>query len=472
MSAIPVVSRTAALLAVALVLLAGTGAPGVVTAAFSAVVGSAGGDADPALAAEDGPLADPYRPQQWHLDRLGLDGTRETPTGAGIVVAIVDSGIDLEHPDLADAILRDTSGEVVGYDWIDDDTVPADEFGHGTMVAGVLAAAAGNGVGGVGVAPDAKLMPLRVLDDAGQGPTSTIAEAIHFAVDNGADVVNLSLEAATAIGVDRIPAVITAIERAVAADVVVVASAGNRGEPLSDFAPELGVVVVGATDRDDSRAGFSDGGRVDLLMAPGVDIVSTWCRPAESMTCDGITHNQGIADGTSFAAPQVAGLVALLRGAGLSGAESVARLRATTVDIGEPGPDPETGMGLVTATAALRGWPGPLDAARPPVVDEEPSPAAVDVIPAVSQPEQIVEATAPRPFRVMAWILVATIALAIAIITRGIAAQRRVRPVGTMPDLGTGAAGSAPAPRPPVVVMPGGRDRGPTDGREDDSGDQ
>ena len=446
--------RMAALLVVAIVLLAGAGVPRTVAEVEAGLA---------AAAAEDGPLADPYRPQQWHLDRLGLDGTRDVPTGEGVVVAIVDSGVDLDHPDLDAAILRDAAGNVVGRDWIDGDDVPADEFGHGTMVAGVVAAAAGNGVGGVGVAPNARIMPLRVLDQRGEGPTSIIAAAIHFAVDNGADVINLSLEAATPVGVDRVPAVIEAIERAVAADVVVVASAGNRGEPLSDFDPELGVVVVGATDRDDARAGFSDGGRVDLLMAPGVDIVSTWCRPAGSSTCDGLTHNQGIADGTSFAAPQVAGLVALLRTTGLTGAESVARLRATTIDIGEPGPDPETGLGLVTATAALQGWPGALDPASPQEV--VPSPAAGDVIPAVSEPEQIVEATAPRPFRVMAWILVATIAMAIAIITRGIAAQRRVRPTGTMPDLGAHVEDTVPAPRPPVVVRPGGGGRPLTDDR-------
>lgn len=458
MPSTPIGPRMAALVAVGIMLLAWAAAP--------RTIADGAGLADlEILAAEDGPLADPYRPQQWHLDRLGLDGTGAVPTGAGQVVAVVDSGVDLDHPDLAHAILRDAAGDVVGWDWIDDDAVPDDEYGHGTMVAGIVAAAVGNGVGGVGVAPDARIMPLRVLDDRGEGPTGSVAAAIDFAVDNGADVVNLSLEAATTIGVDTVPAAIAAIEAAVAQGVVVVASAGNRGEPLSDFAPELGVVVVGATDRDDARARFSDAGRVDLLMAPGVDIVSTWCRPDGAPVCDGETHNQGIADGTSFAAPQVAGLVALLGSAGLTGPEAVARLRATTIDIGEPGPDTGTGRGLVSAATALQGWPGPLDTATLDAVDaDQPT---EDVIESVSEPSEVIAATPPRPFRVMAWILVATIAMAIAITTRGIVVHRRVRPTGTMPDLGA-RKGSDHHMRPGVVITPGrGETAGPKDpGRE------
>lgn len=383
---------------------------------------------------EQGPLADPYRPQQWYLDRLGLTEDRMVPTGAGEVVAIVDSGVDLAHPDLVEAFERDASGAVVGWDWVDGDAEPDDEFGHGTMVAGIVGARAGNGLGIAGVAPGVTLMPLRVLDDRGEGPTSAIADAVDFAVANGATVINLSLESATAVGVERVPAVIAAIERAVAAGIVVIAAAGNTDEPLSDFAPELGVVVVGATDRDDRRAGFSDGGRVDLVMAPGVGIVSTWCRGEGAPTCDGTAHTFGVADGTSFAAPQVAGLVAMLRSTGLTGAEAVARIKATAIDLGPQGPDPETGVGLATATAALGPWPDPIPVPATPV--PEPSPQASEpVIPAESVPDETVVAELPTSLRLVLWGVVALIALAIAIVGRGVVAHRRVRPHAPVPHL-------------------------------------
>ena len=387
----------------------------------------------PGTTIEEGPLADPYRPQQWHLDRLGLTEDRLTPTGVGEVVAIVDSGVDLGHPDLVEAFERDDAGAVVGWDWVDDDDMPEDEFGHGTMVAGVVAARTGNGLGTAGVAPGVTIMPLRVLDARGEGPTSAIADAIDFAVAHGATVVNLSLESATPTGVDHVPTVVAAIERAMAAGVVLVAAAGNTDEPLLDFAPELGVVVVGATDRDDARAGFSDGGREDLVMAPGVEIVSTWCRAEGATTCDGTTHNYGVADGTSFAAAQVAGVVAMLRSAGLDGPQAVARIKETATDLGTPGPDPETGVGLVDAAAALGPWPDPI-----PVPESPPSPAAAadeDVIPAAAVPDPPVEAAPPTSLRLVVWGVVALVALVLAVVGRGLVAHGRVRIQGSMPDL-------------------------------------
>lgn len=428
----------------------------VAVVAVLATVGVTGGFTTPADAMQDGPgqdhgtvtptvaaegvVPDPYRSQQWYLDRLGFDGDQPLPTGTGQVVAIVDSGVDLAHPDLVETILRDDSGDVVGWDWVDNDSHPDDEFGHGTMVAGIIAATTGNGIGGAGVAPDVRIMALRVLDQRGEGPTVHIAEAIDFAVEHEATVINLSLESATTMGVEQVPAVIAAVDRAVSADVVVVAAAGNRGAPLADFPPQPGVVVVGATDRDDMRAGFSDGGRTDLLMAPGVQIVSTWCRPTGALVCDGTTHNQGVADGTSFAAPQVAGVVALLRSAGLTGRQAVERLTATAIDIGDPGPDPATGFGLVTASGALRGWPETIPV-RSPAPEVALPEVVLPVIPGVAEPDEIVVAESPRSLRIVVWAVIIAITLAIAIVTRGVAAQRRVRVAGTMPDLGSPAAG-------------------------------
>jgi serine protease len=297
---------------------------------------------------------DPYRIQQWSLDRIRVDEAWAHSQGEGVVVAVVDTGIDLEHPDLRDQLLRDRDGAVVGLDLVEGGD-PVDRHGHGTLVAGVIAATAGNGEGIVGVAPRARLMPIRALDDDGGGRGSDVDEAIRWAVDHGADVINLSLESVKAPdGSSPGPGAPTAAVRyAWERGVVVVAAAGNGGASLSDYPADSPVVLVGATDRDDRRAGFSDRGRADALLAPGVDIVSTWCRDPGQDACDGRTHTYGIAEGTSFAAPHVSGALALLIGAGSEPAEAVERLRRTAVDLGPEGPEDEHGHGRIDVAAAL-----------------------------------------------------------------------------------------------------------------------
>lgn len=378
-----------------------------------------------------GPLGDPYEPQQWYLEEIGL-GTDPPATGSGRVIAIVDSGVDLAHPDLEDAILRRPDGSVLGWDWVDGDDDPSDVLGHGTMVAGVALARAGNGVGTRGVAPGAGLMPLRVLDGAGRGDTTAIAEAITFALDNGADVVNLSFEAAQDVEVDDVAPVAAAISRAIQEGVVVVAAAGNTQAELTDFAPELGVLVVGATDRDGGRARFSAAGRQDLVMAPGVEIVSSWCRSSELPRCDGTEHSQGVADGTSYAAPQVSGAAALLLEAGLAGDQVVERLRQTARDLGAPGADALTGHGMLDIAAALGDWPRapvPVPSDAPEVIGE-----AVE-LPTVSAPAPVEEAAAPTAAMAVVWTTAAVVLAVVAAVGGGLVAQRRVRPTGTVPDL-------------------------------------
>ena len=304
---------------------------------------------------------DPYRSQQWNLDRIGAPDAWSLATGRQQVVAIIDSGVDLEHPDLVDRFVRRADGRVLGRDVVEDDDVPQDPLGHGTMVAGVAAATTGNGEGVAGVAPEAQLLPVRVLDRDGRGTSSDVDEGIRWAVDHGATVVNLSLESATSgdgdslLGGATVAAPVAAVDYAWQHGVVVVAAAGNSGNGFTDYPRSSPIVLVGATDRDDERTSFSDSGRDDLLMAPGVDVVSTWCREAGDDRCTPGTHSYGIADGTSFAAPHVAGAIAVLRSAGLDADEAVDRLRATARDLDEPGPDPRTGRGLVDLAAATRG---------------------------------------------------------------------------------------------------------------------
>ncbi|MFP5309833.1 MAG: S8 family serine peptidase [Actinomycetes bacterium] len=357
-----------------------------------------------ALAAED-----PFRSQQWHLERIGASAAWARTTGDGVVIAVVDSGVDLDHPDLREKLLRDGSGRVVGLDLVDGDRVPQDENGHGTMVAGIAAAATDNGIGIAAVAPRARIMPVRVLDAQGRGTSGRVDEGIRWAVDNGADVINLSLELAEAPSsqaqvLATLTAPVSAVQYAWDRGVIVVAAAGNSSGDATDYPENSPVLLVGATDRDDRRAAFSDAGRTDAVMGPGVDITSTWCRPLGGGRCDQ-ERRYGVGEGTSFAAPQVAGLAALLRAQGRDHRATVQRIRQTAVDLGPAGPDPTHGHGRIDAARATSvpsgsGTPGGGAAARPTPRDEPVEPAAPrEPEPAVTTPGDVTpeDPTTPEP---------------------------------------------------------------------------
>ncbi len=335
--------------------------------------------------------ADPYRPQQWNLERIGATSAWETSQGQGQVVAILDSGVDLAHPDLEDRFVRRDDGTVRGRDVVDDDGVPQDALGHGTMVAGVAVATADNDIGVAGVAPRADLLPVRVLDEDGRGTSADVDAGIRWAVDNGATVINLSLESATAtdgdslLGGVTVAAPVAAVQYAWDNGVIVVAAAGNSGNAFTDYPASSPVVLVGATDRGDERTDFSDSGRDDLLMAPGVDIVSTWCRGPGDDRCVEGTHTYGIADGTSFAAPHVAAALAVVRSAGLDHEAAVERLRATARDLGATGRDDDTGYGLVDLVAAVQDV-GPTQAPATPTPSESTSPPTDSTTTATTTP--------------------------------------------------------------------------------------
>lgn len=293
-----------------------------------------------------GSAAEPtLRERQWGLDTVRAPEAWAQTQGRGTVVAVVDTGVDLSHPDLASRLLRDADGRVVGLDLVDGGA-PQDEHGHGTQVASVVAAA-GEATGDLtGVAPDAWIMPVRVLDANGAGRGADIDEGIRWAVDHGADVVNLSLESAIplpgqvlATGPDR--AVRYAWERGVP----VVAASGNSGTPFTDYPSSSPVLLVGASDRDDRRAAFSDGRRSDMVHAPGVEILASSCAPCGDDARP--THRE--VSGTSFAAPHVAGALALLRARGLDAAEAVSALRDTAAPLAGGAP----GHGRIDVAAAL-----------------------------------------------------------------------------------------------------------------------
>ena len=269
---------------------------------------------------------DPFFAQQWALQNsgqsiLGTGGTAGDDigasyvwphaTGAGVTVAVVDTGVDATAPDLAGQL-------VPGYSWVNGNSDTQDQNGHGTHVTGIIAAVQNNGVGVSGVAPGARVMPLQALDSSGDGTDADVAAAFNYAGDAGVPIVNASLGSST-------PS--QEIEQAIAAhpNTLYVVAAGNSGtdndNPSTPFYPcdltEANVVCVGASDQNDQPASFSDYGPTSVdLFAPGVNILSTWLS-------SGGAAQYAYADGTSMATPMVSATLALMlsRNSSLSAAE-------------------------------------------------------------------------------------------------------------------------------------------------------
>ncbi len=285
---------------------------------------------------------DPRLGEQWGLDALHLPDAWETTTGKGVVIAIVDSGIDIDHPDLRDRV-------VDGYDFVDDDDTPRDDNGHGTHVAGIAAAASDNGEGIAGAAPDARIMAVRVLDAEGAGDEDTIAEGIVWAAEHGADVINLSLgEVGFASRIIKGGPLNRAIRQAASLGSVVVAASGNEGAARRPFRIAVPVVIVGAVDDTGAAAEFSNFGDQRAVVAPGVGILSSAPTYPTTIWPDG-TDGYDLLDGTSMAAPFVSGVAALLLAQGRSPEDVAALLFETAVNATD---DPHLGSGLVDASAA------------------------------------------------------------------------------------------------------------------------
>jgi serine protease len=283
---------------------------------------------------------DPYWPlQEQYLGPLRVERAWERAgQGTGVTVAVLDTGVDLDHPDLIARL-------VLGYDVVNGDPLPDDDNGHGTLVAGIVAATPDNGRGIAGVAGAASIMPVKVLDSGGNGDDATIASGITWAVDNGADIVNLSLGGPGASQVLE-----EAVAYANAADVLVVAAAGNTGDGTPQVPAAIpAVVAVGATGDAQDAARFSTRGWWVDVAAPGIAIVTTRWGLLESYS-DGAT-------GTSFATPIVSGVAALVRShqPGLTQAQVARRLRATARDRGPHGIDTYFGFGVIDALGAVNG---------------------------------------------------------------------------------------------------------------------
>ena len=254
-------------------------------------------EADHVVSALVSPISnDALVAQQWSLEALNIAEQQEAAKNSNrsITVAVIDSGICSEHPDLVGKILA-------GYDFVDNDRNPQDEFGHGCAIAGIIAANHNNNIGITGIAPNTYIMPLRVLNNQGLGSYSDVAEAIIYAANNNADIINLSL------GGSHNSAVLQdAVAYAHSKGVVLVGAAGNSGQPTTMYpAAYPQVWAIGALDTNLNRSGFSNYGSAIVAFAPGQDILTT---------TPGGSYQQ--MSGTSMAAPHIAGVVALYMGIG------------------------------------------------------------------------------------------------------------------------------------------------------------
>ena len=289
--------------------------------------------------------ADATRSSEWYLSTLKVAEAHRITKGAGVIVAVVDQGVSTRHPDLKGAVLsgRDTvAGEDNGH---------LDPDGHGTAMAGLIAARGRGGSGLLGIAPEAKILPVRPSND-----TTFAAEGIRWAASHGAKVINMSFAIG---GSENLQA---AVKEAAAADVVLVGAVGNTGDKGNAVEYPVGypeVLGVGAVDKKGKVAAFSQHGAQVDIVAPGVDIPTVYVT--------GYHTSQG----TSDAAAIVSGAAALVRAKypDLTAAEVVQRLTSTAVDKGDKGRDDYYGSGQLDLLAALTAL-APVASASAPAVDE------------------------------------------------------------------------------------------------------
>jgi len=322
---------------------------------------------------------DPYYSYQWHFDQINMEQAWDISTGSGVVVAVIDTGAAYEYycqgirwrrkcyyqaPDLAGTTF------VAGYDFVNNDAHPNDDESHGTHVTGTVAQTTNNNLGVAGVAFDASIMPIKVLDSNGQGFYSWIVDGIYYAVDHGAQIISLSLG-----GNNQSQALEDALAYAYNHGVTVIAAAGNDGvdgPPSYPAAYDDYVIAVAATRFDETRASYSTTGNYVDIAAPGGDVnvdqnSDGYGDGVLQQTFNPNTKNTNqfgywFFQGTSMATPHVSAIAALLIANGITGPDNVRQaIQATAKDKGDPGWDPEYGYGIINAYAALQYNNQPID---------------------------------------------------------------------------------------------------------------
>lgn len=261
----------------------------------------------------------------WNLKKVGMEEAWDKTRGSGIVIAVVDTGVDYNHEDLKDNILRDADGNIIGRNFAynyESETIDPNDFidraGHGTHVAGTIAAVGNNNIGIVGVAPEAKIMPVKGLDDYGSGDSSDLANAIYYATSNGAQVINMSWGGYALPGDYGEELLKTAIDYAYERGIVMVAAAGNGGSNVMDYYPARSekVITVGALANyypDLQNTSYSNWGTKLDISAPGDYILSTIPKNIEDIPNDNKVGTQyAYLSGTSMATPHISGLAALV----------------------------------------------------------------------------------------------------------------------------------------------------------------
>ncbi|MFB0626530.1 type VII secretion-associated serine protease mycosin [Streptomyces sp. AB3(2024)] len=308
------------------------------------------------------PMKKQIADRPWALQRLMLDALWARTRGKGVRVAVIDTGVDRANPQLSGAL-----DPGAGRDFLDpkggDGT--NDTVGHGTKVAGLIAARPQEGTGFVGLAPEATVIPIRQNDGQGNGNAATLAQAIDHAVAKGAQVINISQDTDAPLTPDSDLG--KAVQRALDAKAVVVASAGNdglNGQKRRTYPAAFpGVLAVASSDRNNERAAFSQPGDFIGVAAPGVDMVSTV--PG---------FGQCIDNGTSFSAPYVAGVAALLRAEHPQWTpQEVVWQIQNTAERAVNGRDDYVGWGVVDPVRAVT---QDRETPRAPVPDPGPPPAA------------------------------------------------------------------------------------------------
>ncbi|SCL61337.1 S8 family serine peptidase [Micromonospora chersina] len=313
------------------------------------VVSTATGLAATILIAPSPSTADLGTETQWHLEYLKVREAHAITEGAGVVVAVPDSGVD-SHPDLRKNLLSgvDVISGGVG-------NGQRDEDGHGTGMAGLIAAHGhGAGEGALGIAPRAKIMPIYASPPHEDGSSEALAESVEIAVSRHVGVISISAAGGADARLQR------AIRTALQSDIIVVAGAGNttRSSLVGYPASEPGVIAVGGVDRRGNHAAVSVSGPEIDVVAPAVDIYST-----------GLNGGYRVGTGTSDATAIVAGAAALIRSKypDLPAQEVAHRLTATAIDKGPPGRDDEYGYGVIDLVAALTADVPPLGFESPSV---------------------------------------------------------------------------------------------------------